>query len=97
MLGHYSRDLGIFPLNEAVYRMTGFPASKFGFEDRGVIREGLAADLVLFDPRRILDVGTFSSPNRYPRGISKVWVNGVLTVDADQHTGARAGGSLRRA
>lgn len=97
VLGHYARDLELFPLNEAVYRMTGFPASKFGFTDRGEIREGLAADLVLFDPKRIIDVATFANPNQYPQGISKVWVNGELTVDGSEHTGARAGGPLRRA
>ncbi|NIP14655.1 MAG: amidohydrolase family protein [Pseudomonadales bacterium] len=96
VLGHYCRDLDLFPLNEAVYRMTGFPASKFGFTDRGEIRDGLAADLVLFDPKRIIDVGTFASPNRYPEGIYKVWVNGELTVDGADHTGARAGGPLRQ-
>jgi N-acyl-D-amino-acid deacylase len=95
VLGHYSRDLGLFPLAEAVYRMTGFPAAKFGFEDRGVIRDGALADLVLFDPSTILDMGTFSDPNQYPVGINKVWVNGTLTVDGLKHTGARAGRTLR--
>jgi N-acyl-D-amino-acid deacylase len=86
----------LFPLAEAVYRMTGFPAAKFGFVDRGTTREGAIADLVLFDPRRIIDKGTFSDPNQYPVGIVKVWVNGTLTVDEQQHTGARAGETLRR-
>ena len=95
VLGHYSRELGLFPLEEAVYRMTGFPAAKFGFEDRGVIRDGALADLVLFDPCTILDMGTFSDPNQYPVGIHKVWVNGTLTVDGLKHTGARAGRTLR--
>jgi N-acyl-D-aspartate/D-glutamate deacylase len=76
--------------------MTGFPAAKFGFEDRGTIRDGAIADLVLFDPATIIDQGTFSDPNRYPLGIHKVWVNGALTVDGAQHTGTRAGRTLRR-
>ena len=96
VLGHYSRDLGLFGLAEAVYRMTGFPAAKFGFKNRGVIRDGAFADLVLFDPCTILDKGTFNDPNQYPVGIHKVWVNGTLTVAAQQHTGARAGRALRR-
>ncbi|MDH3644640.1 MAG: amidohydrolase family protein, partial [Gammaproteobacteria bacterium] len=96
VLGHYSRDLGLFGLAEAVYRMTGFPAAKFGFTDRGIIRDGAKADLVLFNPQTILDKGTFSDPNQYPVGIEKVWVNGTLTVDGTQHTGARAGTTLRR-
>lgn len=96
VLGHYSRELGLFSLAEAVYRMTGFPAAKFDFKDRGVIRDGAMADLVLFDPCTILDKGTFKDPNQYPVGIHKVWVNGTLTVDGMKHTGARAGRTLRR-
>jgi N-acyl-D-amino-acid deacylase len=96
VLGHYSRDLELFPLAEAVYRMTGFPAAKFNLTDRGIIRDGALADLVLFDPATIIDKGTFNDPNQYPLGIHKVWVNGTLTVAGEKHTGARAGRTLRR-
>lgn len=96
VLGRYSRELGLFSLVEAVRRMTGLPAAKFGLVDRGVIREGARADLVLFRPGEIVDAGTFADPQRWPAGIDGVWVNGVRTVDGEAHTGARAGAVLRR-
>jgi N-acyl-D-amino-acid deacylase len=97
VLGRYARDLKLFPLEEAVHRMTGFPARKFGLRDRGVIREGAFADLVVFDPVRILDVGTFEDPNHPPAGIHQVFVNGVRVVRDGSHSGARPGRALRRA
>jgi N-acyl-D-aspartate/D-glutamate deacylase len=96
VLGHYARDLGLFPIEEAVYRMTGFSAKKFGLHDRGVIAEGKAADLVLFDPARIIDVGTYEDPNHPPAGIHHVFVNGTRVVREGAHTGARPGRPLRR-
>jgi len=96
VLGRYSRDLGLFLMEEAVYRMTGFPAAKFGFRDRGLLRPGFAADLVLFDPKRVIDVGSFEDPNHPPKGIERVLVNGVEVVAAAKHTGARPGRALRR-
>ena len=96
VLGRYSRDLGLFLMEEAIYRMTGFPASKFGFRDRGLLREGFVADLVLFDPRTIIDVGTYEDPKHPPKGIERVFVNGVEVVAAAKHTGARPGRVLRR-
>jgi|SRR5579871_3468870 len=97
VLGHYARDEKVFPLAEAVYRMTGFPARKFGFADRGVLKPGFKADLVLFDPKTVIDRGTFEDPNRTPEGIAAVYVNGQLTAASGKSTGARAGGVLRRA
>ena len=96
VLGRYARDEGLFPLAEAVYRMTGFAAAKFGLRDRGVVREGGCADLVLFDPQRIIDRGTFEEPHRPPEGIEAVYVNGVKAIAAGRPTGARAGRVLRR-
>jgi N-acyl-D-amino-acid deacylase len=96
VLGLYARDLELFSLAEAVYRMTGFPASKFGLRDRGLVRAGAHADLVLFDPKRIIDRGTFEDPKRYPDGISGVWVNGVRSVRDGKALEARAGRALRR-
>jgi len=96
VLGRYSRDLGLFLMEEAVYRMTGFPAAKFGFRDRGLLRAGFAADLVLFDPRTVIDVGSYEDPKHPPRGIERVFVNGVEVVAAAKHTGARPGRVLRR-
>lgn len=96
VLGHYARDEGLFPLEEAVYRMTGFPAAKFGFNDRGTLKPGMKADLVLFDPARIIDLGTFDNPKRAPAGIAAVYVNGRKTVTDGKPTGERAGRVLRR-
>jgi len=97
VLGRYARDLGLFPLAEAVHRMTGMAARKFGLRDRGVIRAGAFADLVVFDPARILDVGTYEDPNHPPVGVRDVFVNGARVVRDGAHTGARPGRALRRA
>lgn len=97
VLGRYARDERLFGLEDAVRRMTGLSAQTFGLRDRGVIRPGACADLVLFDPARILDRGTFASPKVPPAGISAVWVNGVVAVRAGEPTGARAGRVLARA
>ncbi len=97
VLGRYARDLGLFSIEEAVYRMTGFPAAKFGFQDRGLLRAGYAADLVLFDLRTVIDVGSYEDPKHPPKGIAQVFVNGVPVVEAARHTGARPGRVLRRA
>jgi N-acyl-D-amino-acid deacylase len=77
--------------------MTGMPAKKFSLVDRGVIREGAFADLVLFDPARVIDVGTYEDPNHPPAGIHHVFVNGTRVVKDGAHTGARPGRALRRA
>ncbi len=97
VVGRYARDEKLFSLAEAVHRMTGFPAAKFGLHDRGELRAGAIADLVLFDPARIIDRGTFEDPKRLPEGIVAVFVNGVRAVDRGRATGARAGRVLRRA
>src|SRR5215469_10177901 len=96
VLGRYSRDLKMLTLEEAVYRMTGMPASKFGLEKRGFIRPGYFADLVVFDSSAIIDAGTYQDPKRYPVGISDVFVNGTAVVSDGRHTGARPGRALRR-
>ena len=96
VLGHYSRDLGLFPLTEAVRKMTGLAASRFGLHDRGLVRPGYRADLVLFDPGTIADTATYEQPIRAATGIEAVWVNGVLSYRHGQATGARAGRFLPR-
>ncbi len=96
VLGHYSRDLGLFSLEEAVRRMTGYPASRFGLTDRGEIRVGAFADLVLFDPRTVEDRATFEAPRQPAAGISQVMVNGRAVWRDGAATGARAGRALRR-
>jgi N-acyl-D-aspartate/D-glutamate deacylase len=96
VLGHYARDEKLFALAEAVHRMTGLPARKFGLDDRGFVRAGFAADLVLFDPATVRDVATFDDPKRAAAGIHAVWVNGVLASRVQRPTGERAGRFLAR-
>jgi N-acyl-D-aspartate/D-glutamate deacylase len=96
VLGRYARDLGLLSMEQAIHRMTGMPAAKFRLKDRGIIRDGAFADLVVFDPAAIIDTGTYDDPRRYPRGIAHVFVNGTAVASQGQHTGARPGRALRR-
>lgn len=97
VLGHFSRDLGLFPLHTAVHKMTGLSAARFGLVGRGLLEPGAHADLVLFDPLRIRDVADFSAPQRPAEGIHAVWVNGQLAYAPDQATEERHGRFLPRA
>jgi N-acyl-D-amino-acid deacylase len=98
VLGHYSRDLGLFDLETAVHKMTGRAAAVFGLPDRGVIREGAAADLVLFDPATVRDAATWENPVALSEGIEEVWANGVPTYRAGQGaTGEKPGRLVTRA
>jgi N-acyl-D-amino-acid deacylase len=96
VLGHYVRDEKVLDLATAIHRMTGMSARKFQLVDRGVVRAGAFADLVVFDPARIDDVATYESPRRPPAGIRAVYVNGVAVARDGVHTGARPGRALRR-
>ncbi|MGB6828601.1 MAG: D-aminoacylase, partial [Terracidiphilus sp.] len=96
VLGRYCRDEALFALPEAIYKMTGLPAQRFSLDDRGFIREGCAADMVLFDPSTIADTATFSDPIKPAAGIQAVWVNGTLTYTDAGATGIRAGRFLPR-
>ena len=97
LLGRYVRELGLLSLPEAVWKSTGFPAHKLGLSDRGRIRAGAKADLVLFHPDTIADRGTYTDPLHYPAGIEYVWVNGRAVIEQGQQTDARPGEVLRRA
>ncbi len=97
VLGRYCRDQKLFPLAEAVHKMTGLPAEVFGIAHRGAIRQGFFADMVLFDPEEIVDTATFDDPQRPAKGIHGVWVNGVLSYTAEGPSGDRAGRFLPRA
>ncbi len=95
VLHTYVRE-GLFDLEEAVRKMTGAPAERLGWRDRGVVRAGAAADLVVFDPGRLRDTATFAAPDQFPTGIEHVFVGGVHVVDGDvYHADARAGRVLR--
>ena len=96
VIGRYGRDLGLLTIEQAVHKMTGRPAHVFGLADRGVIRPGAIADLVLFDPQEIVDLGTYEAPHRFPAGIHGVWVNGTRVVEQGTHNGARPGQVLKR-
>lgn len=96
VLGAYTRDLGLLSLPEAVRKMTGGSAAALGLVDRGLIREGFWADLCLFDPARIADRATYDDPHRYAEGVVMVVVNGMVVIDAGEHTGALPGRVLRR-
>ncbi|GHF85127.1 N-acyl-D-amino-acid deacylase [Amycolatopsis bartoniae] len=95
-LGHYVRELGVLDLPECVAHLTGRPARRLRLTDRGLVKPGYAADLVLFDPATIRDTATFDDPRQPAEGITHVFVNGVATLEDGSPTGALAGHSLRR-
>jgi N-acyl-D-amino-acid deacylase len=90
------RELGVLGMEECVAHLTGRPARRLGLTDRGQVREGFAADLVVFDPERVADTATFDRPRQRALGLPYVLVNGVPVIDDDRPTGAAPGGSLRR-
>jgi N-acyl-D-amino-acid deacylase len=95
VLGHYVRDVKLFSLEEAVRKMTSLPAACFGLKDRGILKSGNYADLVIFDPDTITDSATFDQPVRPARGIEQVLVNGRIVWKDGEHTGNRPGRVLR--
>jgi dihydroorotase/N-acyl-D-amino-acid deacylase len=96
VLGVYVREKGVLTLEEAVRKMSSFPAQRMGIEDRGILRPGLKADVVVFNPATITDRATFEKPHQYAEGVWAVIVNGQLTLSGGQMTGERAGRVLRR-
>ncbi len=95
ILGQFVRDEHLLSLEEAVRKMTSAPAARLGLADRGLLGDGYAADLVVFDPARIRSNATYDDPRQFPDGIEYVVVNGQLVVDAGVHTGALPGRALR--
>jgi N-acyl-D-amino-acid deacylase len=91
VLGHYSREVGLFPLEAAVHKMTGLPARTFKLSGRGQLAEGSFADLVVFDPQTIIDRATYENPKQFSRGIDMVFVNGALSWEAGMTSVKRAG------
>ncbi len=96
VLGHYSRDLGLFPLETAVRKMTGLPAARFGLTGRGRLAVGAFADITLFDPATVIDTATFESPVQAAAGIHTVIVNGTPVWRSGRPTGERPGRILER-
>ncbi|MBI5968938.1 MAG: D-aminoacylase [Deltaproteobacteria bacterium] len=95
-LGKYVREEKVLTLPQAIKRMTSFPAQRLGLQDRGLIREGMVADITIFNPGTIIDKGTFAEPNQYPIGIAYVLVAGQVAVENGNLTSIRAGKALRR-
>lgn len=95
-LGVYSRQLGILSLEEVIRHLTAAPAQCLGLNDRGLLKEGLAADLVVFNPQTVIDKATFDEPKKHPIGIDYVLVNGAVVVDEGKHTGVLNGRALLR-
>ncbi|MFN9298313.1 MAG: N-acyl-D-amino-acid deacylase family protein [Acidobacteriota bacterium] len=95
VLGYYSRELKAIPLEDAVFKMTGAVATRLHLQERGLLRPGMAADLVVFDPATVKDEATFEDPHRLSTGISQVVVNGEIVVLNGKHTGAKPGKILR--
>ena len=96
VLGVYVREKHVLTLEEAIRKMTSFPAQRMGLADRGVLRPGLKADVVVFNPATIIDKATFEKPHQYAEGVVAVVVNGRLTLNDGRMTGERAGRALRR-
>jgi N-acyl-D-amino-acid deacylase len=95
VLAEYVRTRGVLRLEDAIRRMTSLPARTFGLADRGLIREGMAADLVMFDPARVEDRATFAKPHQYSQGFDAVLVNGAVEVEGGKLTDARSGRTVR--
>ena len=95
VLGRYVREAGALTLEEAVRKMTSFPAQRLGLHNKGTLRPGADADIVIFDPDTVIDRGTFRDPNQYPAGIEHVLVNGRISVSKARFTGETAGQVLR--
>src|SRR5947209_6343487 len=94
VLGKYSRDEKVIPMREAVRRLTGLPATNLGLDHRGFLKEGMFADVVVFDPATIADRATYEKPHQYAVGMKHVFVNGVQVLKDGEHTGAKPGRAL---
>ncbi len=96
VLGEYVRERGVLTLEDAIRKMTSLPADHMGMSERGVLSEGMIADIVVFDPETVVDRATFQDPHQYPEGIDFVIINGIVAVDDGVFSDVRAGRVLRR-
>ncbi len=96
VLGRYCRDKKLFPLEKAIYKMTGLPAQRIKLDRRGILKEGYFADITIFDPNKITDCATYEEPHQYSKGIEYVIVNGKVTVENGKHTGVTNGTIIKR-
>jgi N-acyl-D-amino-acid deacylase len=91
VLGKYAREEKIFSLAKGIQKMTSLTAEKFGLRKRGQVKAGYFADLVVFDPGKIIDCATWKDPHQYPKGIDHVFVNGQIVIQKGEHTGKLPG------
>ena len=96
MLGKYSRDETLIPLEEAVRKLAALPAQNLGLRDRGMLKAGYFADVVVFDPAKVQDHATFEKPHQYATGVAHVFVNGTQVLKDHEHTGAKPGRLVMR-
>jgi N-acyl-D-amino-acid deacylase len=94
LLGKYVREEKVIPLEEAIRRLSGLPASNLGLDHRGFLQLEMFADVVIFDPKEIADRATFENPHQYAVGMKYVFVNGVEVLSKGEHTGAKPGRAL---
>ena len=94
VLGKYVRDEKLLPMSGAIHRLSGLPATNLGLDHRGFLKEGMFADVVVFDPAKIADHATFEKPHQYATGVKHVFVNGVQVLKDGEHTGAKPGRAL---
>ncbi len=96
ILSRYVKELKVVSLEQAIRKMTSFPAQRLGLLDRGMIKRGMSADIVIFDLEKVKDMATYDCPKNYPEGIVYVIVNGSVTIENGEHTGSRTGQVLRK-
>ncbi|TNF43344.1 MAG: D-aminoacylase [Cytophagales bacterium] len=96
VLGLYSRDKGLFPLQTAIYKMTGLSAQSLGLKNRGILKPGNIADITIFNPETVIDQSTYIEPHQYPKGIEYVIVNGIPVVESAAMTGKTPGRVIRK-
>jgi N-acyl-D-amino-acid deacylase len=94
VLGKYARDEKVLPVSDAIHRLSGLPATNLGLDHRGFLKEGMFADVVVFDPATIADRTTYEKPHQYAVGVKHVFVNGVQVLKDGEHTGAKPGRAL---
>jgi N-acyl-D-amino-acid deacylase len=94
VLGKYVRDEKVISMEEAIRRMTSLAAQKFGLKDRGILKEGMAADIVVFDEKTVNDLSTFEQPHQYSKGFDTILINGGVVLENGKHTGRRSGKAL---
>jgi N-acyl-D-amino-acid deacylase len=96
VLGRYVRESGSLTLEEAIRKMTSFPAQRFGLQSRGLLKPGMVADIVVFNPDTVIDTATYEEPHQLPKGVEHVMVNGEITVQSSEPQGTLAGRTLRK-